>query len=88
MVDRFRLRRFSLLVYFPYCVCFDTKAYVEELGSRLPSESEKAAANQLRQILAAHATGHANLRVLDEHANQPTEIRLSPALQEIAACTF
>jgi excisionase family DNA binding protein len=58
-------------------------AYAEELGGRLPSESEKAAANQLRQILAAHATGHAKLRVLDEQTKQPTEIILSPALSNL-----
>ena len=53
-------------------------AHAEELGGRLPSESEKAAANQLRKILASHATGDATLRVLDEE-KQPAEITLSPA---------
>jgi len=55
-------------------------AYAEELGDRLPSASEKAAANQLRQILASHATGNAKLQVLDEQTKQPTEVILSPAL--------
>lgn len=58
-------------------------AYAEELGGRLPSESEKAAANQLRQILAAHAAGHAKLRVLDEQTKQPIEITLTPALSSL-----
>ncbi|MCO5962526.1 PIN domain-containing protein [Sinorhizobium meliloti] len=41
-------------------------AAAQELGGRLPSASEKAAANHLRKILAAHATGDAKLRVLDD----------------------
>ena len=57
-------------------------AYAEELGGRLPSESEKASANQLRAILAAHATGDMTLRVLDEQ-KQPTEITLGPALSAL-----
>ena len=55
-------------------------AYAQELGAdRLPSASEKAAANQLRQILAAHAGGDVKLRVLDEES-KPAEVTLSPAL--------
>lgn len=54
-------------------------AYAQELGGRLPSESEKAAANHLRRILAAHATGDAKLRVLDDE-QKPAEITLTPAL--------
>jgi excisionase family DNA binding protein len=57
-------------------------AYAEELGARLPSASEKAAANQFRQILASHATGDAKLRVLDEK-QQAAEITLSPALSSL-----
>jgi excisionase family DNA binding protein len=57
-------------------------AYAEELGGRLPSESEKAAANHLRKILASHATGDAKLRVLDEE-QKPAEITLSPALSSL-----
>ena len=53
-------------------------AYAQEL-ERLPSASEKAAANQLRQILASHADGDVKLRVLDE-GNKPAEVTLSPAL--------
>jgi hypothetical protein len=31
-------------------------SYAEKLGDRLPSQKERDAANQLRQILAAHAS--------------------------------
>ena len=58
-------------------------AFAEELGERLPSASEKAAANQLRRILASHVSGEAKLRVLDEKTQQPAEITLSPALSNL-----
>ena len=56
-------------------------AFAEKIGDRLPSATERAAANQLRQILAPHATGDANqsLRVLND-AGKPAEIVLAPAL--------
>lgn len=57
-------------------------AFAEELGSRLPSASEKAAANQLRQILASHASGDATLRVLDDDKIS-TEITLTPGLSRL-----
>jgi len=57
-------------------------AFAEELGSRLPSASEKAAANQLRQILASHASGDATLRVLDDNKTS-TEITLTPGLSRL-----
>ncbi|WP_313538562.1 excisionase family DNA-binding protein [Sphingomonas sp.] len=57
-------------------------AFAEELGSRLPSASEKAAANQLRQILASHASGNATLRVLDDDKTS-TEITLTPGLSRL-----
>jgi excisionase family DNA binding protein len=57
-------------------------AYAEELGGRLPSETEKASANQLRTILAAHAAGDTTLRVLDEQ-KQTKEITLGPALSAL-----
>ncbi len=50
----------------------------EELGGRLPSAQDKAAANQLRQILAAHLSGDARIRILED--KKPTEITLTPAL--------
>ena len=58
-------------------------AFAEGLGARLPSASERAAANQLRKILATHAAGDAKLRVLDEKTRQPSEITLSPALSNL-----
>ena len=55
-------------------------AYAQELGAdRLPSASEKAAANQLRQILALQVDSDFKLRVLNEE-QKPAEITLSPAL--------
>ena len=54
-------------------------AAAQELGDRLPSAQENAAANQLRTILAAHAAGDAALRVLDD-GKKPAEVILSPAL--------
>lgn len=56
-------------------------AFAEKLGDRLPSANERAAANQLRQILAAHATSDTDqrLRVLDD-TGKAAEIILAPAL--------
>jgi excisionase family DNA binding protein len=57
-------------------------AYAEEIGSRLPSDSERAAANQLRQIIASHAAGDAMLRILDDD-EAPTEVTLTPAFSKL-----
>ncbi|GGB39039.1 excisionase [Sphingomonas metalli] len=57
-------------------------AFAELLGSRLPSATEMAAANQLRQVLASQASGGATLRVLDGDKT-PTEITLSPGLSKL-----
>jgi len=57
-------------------------AYAEELGSRLPSDAEKAAANQLRRILAARMTDGAKLRVRGED-KKSLEITLTPALSSL-----
>lgn len=59
-------------------------AFAEEFGDRLPSANERAAANQLRQILAAQATGEAGqkLRVIDQTGEQ-AEIILAPALSRL-----
>lgn len=57
-------------------------AFAEELGSRLPSASEKAAANQLRQILAAQASGDATLHVLADD-KKATEVTLTPGLSKL-----
>lgn len=58
-------------------------AYAQELGGRLPSEGEQAAANQLRKLLAAQVAGDAKLRVLDKETRQPTEITLTPGLSAL-----
>ncbi len=59
-------------------------AFAEELDTRLPSESERAAANQLRQILAVRTSddGEQKLRVqLDQ--KQSAEIVLTPGLSNL-----
>lgn len=55
-------------------------ASAQQFGNRLPSASERAAANHLRQLIASRATNDAKLRVLDEETKEPTEIVLTPAL--------
>lgn len=59
-------------------------AFAEAFGDRLPSAGERAAANQLRQILAAQSGGDAgqHLRVLDTD-NKPADIVLTPALSKV-----
>lgn len=57
-------------------------ASAQELGGRLPSKDERAAANQLRTIIASHATGDATLRVLGDE-RKPTEVTLTPALSAL-----
>jgi len=57
-------------------------AYAEEIGSRLPSDTERAVANQLRQVIASHAAGDAKLRILDDDRHQ-TELTLTPALSKL-----
>lgn len=59
-------------------------AFAEPFGDRLPSADERAAANQLRQLLASRATGDTvrKLRILDE-SNRPAEVVLSPALSRL-----
>ena len=54
------------------------------LGTRLPSISERAAANQLRRILASQASGDAEtrLKLLDE-AGKLAEVVLAPALSHM-----
>jgi excisionase family DNA binding protein len=54
----------------------------EELGSRLPSADEKAAANQLRKILAARMADGSKLRVRDDVSNS-LEISLTPGLSRL-----
>jgi len=57
-------------------------AYAEELGGRLPSADEKAAANQLRKILAARMADGAKLRVRDDE-KKSLEITLTPGLSRL-----
>ncbi|MBP8246521.1 MAG: helix-turn-helix domain-containing protein [Phenylobacterium sp.] len=59
-------------------------AFAEAFGDRLPSPDERAAANQLRKILASQAGSDAGqkLRVLDE-ANKTSEVFLAPALSHL-----
>ncbi|MGX7703947.1 helix-turn-helix domain-containing protein [Methylobacterium sp. Gmos1] len=57
-------------------------AHAEPLGRRLPSDDERAAANQLRTILASHATDRASLRILDG-AKSPVEVTLTPGLSNL-----
>jgi excisionase family DNA binding protein len=57
-------------------------AHAEEICARLPSASEKAAANQLRKIIAVHADGDATLRLLDVNL-QPVDVTLTPALSHL-----
>lgn len=58
-------------------------AFAEEFGGRLPSASDRTAANQLRQLIAAHSTGGARLRVLDEQRAEPVAITLAPSLSNV-----
>ena len=60
-----------------------TPAFAEELGGRLPSATERAAANQLRRILVSHATGETTLRIIDDETKEPSEIRLTPSLSKL-----
>jgi excisionase family DNA binding protein len=59
-------------------------SYAEKIGDRLPSQSERDAANQLRRILAAHANpGNDNPLKIIESSGDPTEVFLMPALSEL-----
>jgi excisionase family DNA binding protein len=58
-------------------------AFAEELGGRLPSTLERAAANQLRRILALHASGETTLRIITDETKQPSEITLTPGLSKL-----
>lgn len=54
-----------------------------EIGHRLPNQSEKAAANQLRKLLAAHVSGEAQLSMVDAKTNKPVPVTLAPGLSEL-----
>ncbi|MGI4764527.1 MAG: excisionase family DNA-binding protein [Janthinobacterium lividum] len=57
-------------------------ALAKGIGGRLPFSDEKAAANQLRKILATHVGEDAKLRLLDEE-KQPVEVTLTPGLSQL-----
>ncbi len=61
-----------------------TPAFAQELGDRLPSADERAAANQLRKILAAQAVGddETRLRLLQEDKST-SEVVLTPGLSRL-----
>jgi excisionase family DNA binding protein len=61
-----------------------TPGFSKELCDRLPSANERAAANQLRKILAAQATGESasKLRLLQED-NTTSEVVLTPMLSRL-----
>lgn len=58
-------------------------AFAEGLGGRLPSDTERAVANQLRKLLASQAAGEARIDVLDPETKKPVEVVLTPALSSI-----
>ena len=57
-------------------------AYAEVIGGHLPDAMDRNAANQLRQVLAAHTADETKLRVLDD-GKTATEITLTPALSRL-----
>jgi len=57
-------------------------ASLEDLGIRLPSTDEQAAANEFRKILAAQIADGAKLRLRNEDS-KPLEIALTPGLSKL-----
>ena len=59
-------------------------AHARGLGDRLPSAGERAAANQLRRVLASQASGEGEqkLKVLDD-TGQRAEVILTPGLSAL-----
>jgi len=59
-------------------------ALAQEIGDRLPSADERAAANQLRSILAAQATGEGEQKLtLLRDAGKTAEVVLTPGLSSL-----
>jgi len=58
-------------------------ATARKLGGRLPSENEKATANQLRKLLASQGSGDARLKVAQSDASKPVDVILTPAISEL-----
>ncbi|MFL0588460.1 helix-turn-helix domain-containing protein [Sphingomonas olei] len=58
-------------------------AFAEPFGDRLPTVDERRAADQLRRLIAQHATGDATLKVFDPDAHKPVEITLTRAMSDL-----
>lgn len=56
---------------------------IAPLGERLPSASERAAANQLRQILASHSVDHEQTLRIVEDSGQSAEVVLTPGISSL-----
>ncbi|KQO53603.1 MULTISPECIES: helix-turn-helix domain-containing protein [unclassified Methylobacterium] len=52
------------------------------IGKRLPSAQEKAAANQLRQVIAKQASGEVEISVVTD-GGKPVGVTLTPGLSDI-----
>ncbi len=58
-------------------------ATIKPLGERLPSDGERAAANQLRRILASHGGDQQQTLKIIEDSGQSAEIVLTPAISSL-----
>jgi excisionase family DNA binding protein len=58
-------------------------AFAKEIGSKLPTSGDRAAANQLRTILAAQSEHGGKLRLIDDQTRKTSDITLTPALSEL-----
>ena len=58
-------------------------AVAKPLGARLPSPGERAAANQLRRILAARSGDRDQKLTIIEDSGQPAEIVLTPGMSTL-----
>lgn len=58
-------------------------AYSEPFGNKLPSQNDRDAANQLRQILAAHSNGSTKLYLTEPDKRGRTEVTLTPAMSSL-----
>lgn len=57
--------------------------FAEEIGSRLPSQMEMDAVNQLRKILASQSDGETRLRLLVARNEVSTEVVLTPHMSRL-----
>lgn len=58
-------------------------ALAKPLGDRLPSPGERAAANQLRRILAAQSSDRDQKLTIIEESGQPAEVVLTPGMSTL-----